>query len=407
MKKTKIRLLVIGILATTITTSTPVFATTNTSTSNTGTLTSVQLNKTTTSSGVSIGVKDDLSTKDLSSIKENINSILSSKYEIMKTRKSKNYSNIIGDSKLLELVSKTNELNVKFFKSFKTKIDTYTSNVTVINSTKTATNTYVLNVLYDVEFNLHGMNVVSQSKNEEYKFEVEYKNDKWYIIKMVDLNDTEESDDISVNNKISGRLNTSDISNKFLNYDNSINSQIESIDDKSKNIDKYCNYFKQSQLVKANTSKLSRSNYHYDTDKAVSYACSYAEHPNPAYRFYGTNGDCTNFVSQCVNYGGIPTNPGVWMPGQYCWNTVVGFYNYMINNGYATSKTWTNGARVGDVVQWYKYGEWGHSVILTGSSDEDGSWVYCSHSNNRKNFPLYATFTEARYTDMRTIAFWH
>jgi len=88
-------------------------------------------------------------------------------------------------------------------------------------------------------------------------------------------------------------------------------------------------------------------------------------------------------------------------------NTVNGFYTYMINNGYATSKTWTNGARVGDVVQGYQGDDWHHSVILTGTSDEDGSWVYCSHSNNRKNYPLYSTFTDAVYTDMRTISFLH
>lgn len=396
MKKTKIKLLTVVTILTTAIGTTPAFAASNINT------------QTTTASSVSVNlpITDNnlfLEAKDLSSIKENINSILSSKYEIMKTGKSKDYSNIIGDSKLLELVNKTNDLDVNWFKNF-TKIDTYTSNVTVMSSTKTSTNTYALNVLYDIKFKLHGMNTLSQSKNEKYRFEVKYIDGKWYITKMLDLND--EDNDTSSVESVQATTETNSVG--FSNYDNSIGLQIKNIDEKSKSIEDNLKYFKVQQQINLKTQGLNTlsSDYQYSPNDAASYARTYAESPNPAYHYYDGD-DCTNFVSQCVYAGGIPTNPGVWMPGQYDWNTVLGFYSYMTNYGYATGATWTNGARLGDVVQWYNPAreEWSHSLILTGSTDDD--WLYCSHSNNRTDYPLYATYESSTFTNMRTIEFWH
>lgn len=405
MKKMKVKLLTAAILTAVIATSTPVFAATNSSTSTEDTLISSQVIQTTGSS-VTVDSNDDLSKKELSSIKENINSILSSKYEIMKTGKHKNFSNIIGDSKLLELVDKTNDLSVNWFKNF-TKIDTYTSKVTVTNSTKTATNTYVLNVLYDIKFKLHGMSTLSQSENERYRFEVKCKDGKWYITKMVDLND-EDVDASTESNQIIAQTNRTSDSAAFSNYNNSIDLQIKNIEEKSKNIDNAVNYYKmQNNSKNANISTLASSTYQYNPSAAVSYARKYALSPNSAYTYYTKNGDCTNFVSQCVYAGGIPQNPGVWMPGQYDWNTVGGFYTYMTNYGYAKGYTWTNGARIGDVVQWYNPSTkvWSHAVILTGTTSND--WLYCSHSNDRKDYPLYASYQSSTFTDLRTIAFWH
>ncbi len=72
MKKTKIKLLVAGILTTIITTSTPVFATTNSGTRTGETLINTQEIQTqiTTDSGVKVNSNDNLSTKELFSIKK-------------------------------------------------------------------------------------------------------------------------------------------------------------------------------------------------------------------------------------------------------------------------------------------------------------------------------------------------
>lgn len=46
----------------------------------------------------------------------------------------------------------------------------------------------------------------------------------------------------------------------------------------------------------------------YSRDNAVAYALKYGLAPNPKYKYFGIHGelggDCTNFVSQCLNVGG-------------------------------------------------------------------------------------------------------
>lgn len=83
----------------------------------------------------------------------------------------------------------------------------------------------------------------------------------------------------------------------------------------------------------------------------------------------------------------------------------------MTSNGYASSITGpreagTAGARAGDVVQFADNITFIHSVILTGTVN-GGTWVYCGHSNNRLDYPLYDIYDQKGYTSMRTIKFWH
>lgn len=48
----------------------------------------------------------------------------------------------------------------------------------------------------------------------------------------------------------------------------------------------------------------------YNRDEAVKYAITYALTPNPDYKYLSYHGDgggdCTNFISQCLNAGGAP-----------------------------------------------------------------------------------------------------
>ena len=47
----------------------------------------------------------------------------------------------------------------------------------------------------------------------------------------------------------------------------------------------------------------------YDRGRAVEYARRWALERNPIFEDYtGIGGDCTNFVSQCLHYAGIPMN---------------------------------------------------------------------------------------------------
>lgn len=164
-------------------------------------------------SNVTYTQNDTLTKADEANIKESINEVLTLGCDVLKTGKSKDYSNVIKDTKLLELVNKKSKLDVEWFKKFNGKINNYNSNVNIINLTKTTDNTYVANVLYDEEFKLDGSDKTSKSKGEKYRFEVKYEKNKWYVTKMLDLN---QDNNISIN-KISqaNNLLIRDLAHKF------------------------------------------------------------------------------------------------------------------------------------------------------------------------------------------------
>ncbi|MDI6816306.1 MAG: amidase domain-containing protein [Actinomycetota bacterium] len=64
---------------------------------------------------------------------------------------------------------------------------------------------------------------------------------------------------------------------------------------------------------------------------AVNYADSYALNPNPNWpNYYNDGGDCTNFVSQCLNYGGIGMDTNYTDPNKY-WYMVKNIHNAWIS----------------------------------------------------------------------------
>jgi hypothetical protein len=355
-------------------------------------------------------IQDAALTKtDKDNIKESINEVLSLKYEVLKTGQAKDYSYIVKDPNLLELLNKKSKLDVEWFKKFDGSTDGYTSNVTITNSTKTAADTYVVDVLYSVEFKLKGADTVSKSSGEKYQFEVKYGDGKWYITKMLDLIENSAS----TNNQVTQNslLKSND---DFQSYNENINAEIQNIDDKYQNMDENYKYFIKSDSTTDNQGI--RPMYSgYNATAAVAYAHTYATSPNystypGSYTYVYADQDCTDFVSQCALAGGIPAT-SYWYAYSNPWIRVLDFYDYMISNGYASSVAGprgagTAGARAGDVVQFSDDITFIHSVILTGTVN-GGNWVYCGHSKNRLDYPLYDIYDQKGYTSMRTIKFWH
>ncbi|GMA98227.1 amidase domain-containing protein [Pelosinus sp. IPA-1] len=118
---------------------------------------------------------------------------------------------------------------------------------------------------------------------------------------------------------------------------------------------------------------------------AVYYARKYYLNRNPQYPYYDGH-DCTNFVSQCWTYAGIPAKEDWFCDGYavtHSWTWVSEFANYMVNQGYARISYSSLDANLGDVVQLYHpdLGGWHHSAIIT-KIDEDGSLYYTAHSNS-------------------------
>lgn len=174
-----------------------------------------------------------------------------------------------------------------------------------------------------------------------------------------------------------------------------------------------------------------RSAAYYDADAAVRYAIKWGEKRNREYNSHFK--DCTNFVSQAVEAGGMkqdrPTkvSDGItdtvsrWYSQKYeewhgnnyvyrwressSWIGVEDFYTYWIRNG-ATSYTYNslddiqNKARIGDIVQLKnENGKWYHSIIITGGTK--GNLLYSGHTNDRSNYKLFTAKGDNQYRIIR------
>ncbi|OFI05541.1 hypothetical protein CLOACE_16240 [Clostridium acetireducens DSM 10703] len=180
----------------------------------------------------------DLSQTDILDIKEKMNIVISQSYEIMKTGKAVDYNNVVKNQKLLELLNKTNEFKVEWFKFIDIKIPSYKSELTIKKVQPSYDNTYFIACNYDVEFKIISSDVVSSAK-DEYEFEVKKINGKFYITKMLDVQlDIREMDKKPHNN----------MKKDFSNYNKILDSQISSTDEILKNIDKYKKEFKEGKL---------------------------------------------------------------------------------------------------------------------------------------------------------------
>ena len=155
----------------------------------------------------------------------------------------------------------------------------------------------------------------------------------------------------------------------------------------------------------------------YNIHDAIAYADEYTDYEgdyNPAYGFYKRNGDCTNFVSQCISIGGGIPQTGRFIPNSSDknlsnpWTVPKDLYRYLTKlKGYSagsfsagyrvdhktnTVSSWTKGSttiNVGDVVFFdFKCdGTIDHSAIIVGFNS-DGMPCYAGHTNNRWMQPL-------------------
>lgn len=166
--------------------------------------------------------------------------------------------------------------------------------------------------------------------------------------------------------------------------------------------------------------KTSNTNTAYNRSKAASYARTYAMSYNPNYPNYGYpngNGDCTNFVSQCVYDGGMPMRIGStdaywyynssgrspsWAGADYFmrhWTKVrsssyygrayeVRIYtkDYIMNN----KATFGSFLSIGDIVQVLNEtdSKASHSIIVSEKTNNT-TINYCAHSNNALNQNIF------------------
>lgn len=151
----------------------------------------------------------------------------------------------------------------------------------------------------------------------------------------------------------------------------------------------------------------------YNRQKAIEYALKWWDKRNPYfYDFDELGGDCTNFVSQCLYFGGIEMNFDRY--GWYyknlnsrapAWTGVDEFYKFSTNNknsvGVRAKLAQIDYVDLGDIVQLKLIGEdrFHHSLIVTkivGQKTVDNVFV-TSHTYDAINKPISHYFVE----DMR------
>ena len=152
----------------------------------------------------------------------------------------------------------------------------------------------------------------------------------------------------------------------------------------------------------------------YDRQKAVEYAYNFWNKRNPRfYNFDKLGGDCTNFISQCLFYGGIEMNfsKNGWFYSSLnsrapAWTGVDEFYNFLITNtsqiGAKGRPTDLSQVEVGDVIQMDQGRGYFHHNLLIVNIGRDRSphniFIAC-HSADAFNKKL----SDYRYTRLRII----
>ncbi|MGL4107981.1 amidase domain-containing protein [Clostridium sp. LP20] len=153
-------------------------------------------------------------------------------------------------------------------------------------------------------------------------------------------------------------------------------------------------------LLFTKPSRIYRSNYidtkyssPYNPLKSIAYAQRHALNYNKDFKsFDKEGGDCTNFISQCINHGGISVS-NTWKPYTHPWLRVNELYYYLLRRGLGQDITNIKPYPIGSIIQFYsnKKGFFSHSGIIT-KELANGDYLYCCHSYDKINFPLSEIF---------------
>ena len=142
----------------------------------------------------------------------------------------------------------------------------------------------------------------------------------------------------------------------------------------------------------------------YSRQKAIEYAYTWWNKRNPNFfNFDELGGDCTNFVSQCLFYGGIKmnyTNLGWFYKSlnyrSPSWTGVDEFFNFSVNNksdfGVRCLLCNFNEVEIGDIVQLQlnNENEFHHTALITkieGEINHQNIFITC-HSYDAKDKSL-------------------
>jgi len=131
----------------------------------------------------------------------------------------------------------------------------------------------------------------------------------------------------------------------------------------------------------------------YNRSQATAYAFAHAT-DEPEYSGSGKS-DCANFVSKCINAGGIPEDrSGNWYQGSTNWirtgyNNNGGVVPYMVSKGYFSSVSSSSSATLGSIMYWNTKS---HVALV---SRIDGYSIYYSHHSDTVKTSRYYQYSSS------------
>lgn len=160
--------------------------------------------------------------------------------------------------------------------------------------------------------------------------------------------------------------------------------------------------------------------YEYDRVAAVQYARQWALSRNPKFQDYEDwGGNCTNYISQCVNAGGVPMDhygdnimkQWYWYSDKKrtpSWTAAQPFFEYFTKNnndntdnfGVYAAEAGYDEMELGDIVQLIKDGKAYHTMIITGillNGDKINDYLESQNTYDLLDYPLSLKVGERRY----------
>lgn len=268
-----------------------------------------------------------------------------------------------------------------------------------LNDFKDEGNYILMNVIYGEDLVIKSSpEVVQQIRNQNHKLVI--KNENGILTIVNDYYSDEflnENFDISEDeffNNFEDKIANSKLQTTTLDLKNKLNS-----------IDTLYNDYKSNLNASKLTSEslslspriYSRRYSRYNGAAAANYAVKYALSYNSNYTNWDPRGgDCTNFVSQCLLAGGLPTD-AAWYKDSNTWVRVIDLYDWLTRQkDYARSLTWQENATVGDIVQLYNSKKgWYHSLIISYNRNNSGELFVSSHSDEWRNRAL-SNYTQTK-----------
>lgn len=279
--------------------------------------------------------------------------------------KNYNINNLICNKDLILMLS----LKSKYMNLNKNKINTISYHIKFNDSKQITPDDFLIDTTLLFKFNYSKSNITSNGRSD-YLFLLKKINSTWLINNIYSKEQF---------NHISSKSNC----NEFLtDYTNHLKSSIDNINSL------LCSTSKFPTIYKC----LDNFSRRYNKVAASLYAQTYALDYNKDYlSFDGNGGDCTNFVSQALRAGGVPTSK-TWKPYTNPWIRVKELRNYLIYNKLASEKYIIDSTCLGCVVQFYnaERKDWTHSGIISYVSDD--ACLYCCHSYDKLNYPLEFTY---------------